>query len=178
MKTDPKGVLTGVHYLDGDYACGEGAMAAGCRFVAGYPITPSTETAEWFASRIPKVGGCFIQMEDEIASIGAVIGASLAGVKSMTATSDPGFSYAPIHTVGGVRTNVSYYTDIKVPLDMIIGTENQGWRLITSQLNHERVGLAAWGINGWKLFRGILAWAPLHYIIFYNRDHYVQEDLQ
>ncbi len=74
-------------------------------------------------------------------------------------TSDPGFSYGPIHTVGGVRTNVSYYTDIKVPLDMIIGQENQGWRLITSQLNHERVGLAAFGINGWKLFKGVLAWA-------------------
>ncbi len=74
-------------------------------------------------------------------------------------TSDPGFSYGPIHTVGGVRTNVSYYTDIKVPLDMIIGHENQGWRLITSQLNHERVGLAAFGINGWKLFKGVLEWA-------------------
>ncbi|MEM0952729.1 MAG: acyl-CoA dehydrogenase family protein [Pseudomonadota bacterium] len=74
-------------------------------------------------------------------------------------TSDPGFSYGPIHTVGGVRTNVSYYSDIKVPLDMIIGAENQGWRLITSQLNHERVGLAAFGINGWKLFRDVLAWA-------------------
>jgi alkylation response protein AidB-like acyl-CoA dehydrogenase len=67
-------------------------------------------------------------------------------------TGDPGFSYAPIHTVGSVRTNVSYYTDVKVPTDMIIGVENGGWRLITSQLNHERVGLAAWGIQGWKLF--------------------------
>jgi alkylation response protein AidB-like acyl-CoA dehydrogenase len=77
-------------------------------------------------------------------------------------TKDPGFSYGPIHTVGGVRTNVSYYNDIKVPLDMIIGEENQGWRLITSQLNHERVGLAAFGINGWKLFRDVLAWAREH----------------
>ncbi len=74
-------------------------------------------------------------------------------------TKDPGFSYGEIETVGSVRTNVSYYTDIKVPLDMIIGQENQGWRLITSQLNHERVGLAAFGINGWKLFKGVLAWA-------------------
>ena len=74
-------------------------------------------------------------------------------------TGDPGFSFAPIHTVGSVRTNVSYYTDIKVPADMIIGEENGGWRLITSQLNHERVGLAAWGIQGWKLFRDILEWA-------------------
>ena len=74
-------------------------------------------------------------------------------------TSDPGFSYGPIETVGSVRTNVSYYTDVKVPLDMIIGQENGGWRLITEQLNHERIGLAAWGIQGWKLFRSALQWA-------------------
>ena len=74
-------------------------------------------------------------------------------------TSDPGFSYGPIHTVGGVRTNVTYYTDVKVPTDMIIGEENGGWRLITSQLNHERVGLAAWGIQGWKIFREAMDWA-------------------
>jgi alkylation response protein AidB-like acyl-CoA dehydrogenase len=74
-------------------------------------------------------------------------------------TSDPGFSYGPIHTVGSVRTNVSYYNDVRVPTDMIIGKENGGWRLITSQLNHERVGLAAWGIQGWKLFREALVWA-------------------
>jgi len=74
-------------------------------------------------------------------------------------TSDPGFSYGPIHTMGGVRTNVTYYTDVKVPLDMIVGAENGGWRLITEQLNHERVGLAAWGIQGWKIFRATLDWA-------------------
>lgn len=74
-------------------------------------------------------------------------------------TKDPGFSHAPIHTMGGVHTNVTYYTDIKVPTDMIIGEENKGWRLITSQLNHERVGLAAWGIQGWKIFRDAMEWA-------------------
>lgn len=74
-------------------------------------------------------------------------------------TSDPGFSYGPIHTVGSVHTNVTYYTDVKVPTDMIIGKENAGWRLITEQLNHERVGLAAWGIQGWKIFRDALDWA-------------------
>jgi alkylation response protein AidB-like acyl-CoA dehydrogenase len=74
-------------------------------------------------------------------------------------TKDPGFSYGPIHTVGGVRTNVTYYTDVKVPVDMIIGEENGGWRLITEQLNHERVGLAAWGIQGWKIFRDAMEWA-------------------
>ena len=74
-------------------------------------------------------------------------------------TTDPGFSFGPIHTMGGVRTNVTYYTDVKVPVDMIIGEENRGWRLITEQLNHERVGLAAWGIQGWKIFRAALDWA-------------------
>ena len=74
-------------------------------------------------------------------------------------TKDPGFSYGPIHTMGGVRTTVTYYTDVKVPADMIIGEENGGWRLITEQLNHERVGLAAWGIQGWKIFRAALEWA-------------------
>jgi len=81
-----------VHYLDGDYACGEGAMAAGCRFVAGYPITPSTEVVERISQRFPMMGGTFIQMEDELASMAAVAGASWTGTKSMTVTSGPGFS--------------------------------------------------------------------------------------
>jgi 2-oxoglutarate ferredoxin oxidoreductase subunit alpha len=92
LKPDPAGVLTGVHYLDGDYACGEGAMAAGCRFVAGYPITPSTEVVERISARFPMMGGTFIQMEDELASMAAVIGAAWTGTKSMTVTSGPGFS--------------------------------------------------------------------------------------
>ena len=65
-------VLTGAHYLDGDHACAEGAIAAGCRFIAGYPITPSTEVAERLAERFPKIGGTFIQMEDELASIAGI----------------------------------------------------------------------------------------------------------
>jgi 2-oxoglutarate ferredoxin oxidoreductase subunit alpha len=85
-------VLTGVHYLDGDWACGEGAMAAGCRFVAGYPITPSTEVVERISQRFPMMGGTFIQMEDELASMAAVVGAAWTGTKSMTVTSGPGFS--------------------------------------------------------------------------------------
>lgn len=92
MKADPAGVLTGAHYLDGDFACGEGALAAGCRFVAGYPITPSTEVVERIARRFPMMGGTFIQMEDELASMAAVVGASWTGTKSMTVTSGPGFS--------------------------------------------------------------------------------------
>jgi 2-oxoglutarate/2-oxoacid ferredoxin oxidoreductase subunit alpha len=92
LKADPRGVLTGVHYLDGDFACGEGAMAAGCRFVAGYPITPSTEVVERITRRFPFMGGTFIQMEDELASMAAIVGASWTGTKSMTVTSGPGFS--------------------------------------------------------------------------------------
>jgi 2-oxoglutarate ferredoxin oxidoreductase subunit alpha len=78
--------------LDGDFACGEGAMAAGCRFVAGYPITPSTEVVERISRRFPMMGGVFIQMEDELASMAAVVGGSWTGSKSMTVTSGPGFS--------------------------------------------------------------------------------------
>jgi len=92
LKADPAGVLTGAHYLDGDFACGEGAMAAGCRFTAGYPITPSTEVVERIARRFPMMGGTFIQMEDELASMAAVVGASWTGSKSLTVTSGPGFS--------------------------------------------------------------------------------------
>ncbi|MGB5815096.1 MAG: 2-oxoacid:acceptor oxidoreductase subunit alpha, partial [Thermoanaerobaculia bacterium] len=92
MKADPAGVLTGAHFLDGDYACGEGAMAAGCRFVAGYPITPSTEVVERIARRFPTMGGTFIQMEDELASMAAVVGGAWTGSKVMTVTSGPGFS--------------------------------------------------------------------------------------
>ncbi|MDZ7271126.1 MAG: 2-oxoacid:acceptor oxidoreductase subunit alpha [candidate division KSB1 bacterium] len=92
MKADPRGVLTGEHYLDGDHACAEGALAAGCRFFAGYPITPSTEVAERIAERFPHVGGIFIQMEDELGSMAAVVGAAWGGAKAMTVTSGPGFS--------------------------------------------------------------------------------------
>jgi 2-oxoglutarate ferredoxin oxidoreductase subunit alpha len=78
--------------MTGDEACAEGALAAGCRFFGGYPITPATEVAEHMSERLPEVDGLFIQMEDEIAAIGSVLGASWGGVKSMTATSGPGFS--------------------------------------------------------------------------------------
>jgi 2-oxoglutarate ferredoxin oxidoreductase subunit alpha len=80
------------HFWQGNEACAEAAIAAGCRFFAGYPITPASEIAEHLALRLPQVGGITIQMEDEMASMGAVIGASWAGAKAMTATSGPGFS--------------------------------------------------------------------------------------
>jgi len=78
--------------MNGDEACCEGALAAGCRFFAGYPITPATEVAERMSRRLPDVGGIYIQMEDELASIAAVLGGSWGGLKSMTSTSGPGFS--------------------------------------------------------------------------------------
>lgn len=85
-------VLTGEHFLLGDHAIAEGALAAGCLFFGGYPITPSTETAERMAQRLPQVGGVYLQMEDEIASMASILGAAWGGTKSMTATSGPGFS--------------------------------------------------------------------------------------
>ena len=93
----PKSVLTGAHFLDGDQAACEGALAAGANFVAGYPITPSTEIVERFASRIPTVGGVFLQMEDELASSIAIVGAAWGGAKVFTVTSGPGFSLMMEH---------------------------------------------------------------------------------
>lgn len=87
-----KEVKTGTHFINGDEACCEGALVAGCRFFAGYPMTPATEVAESMSRRLPEIGGIYIQMEDEIASMAAILGASWGGVKSMTSTSGPGFS--------------------------------------------------------------------------------------
>jgi 2-oxoglutarate ferredoxin oxidoreductase subunit alpha len=85
-------VLTGKHFMLGDVAIAEGAIAAGCRFFGGYPITPSTEVAERMAQRLPEIGGVYVQMEDELASMAVILGASWSGRKAMTATSGPGFS--------------------------------------------------------------------------------------
>lgn len=97
MHADPRCVLTGTHFINGDAACCEGALAAGARFAAGYPITPSTEIVERFAARAPEVGGLFIQMEDEIASSIAIQGMVWAGQKAFTVTSGPGFSLMMEH---------------------------------------------------------------------------------
>lgn len=93
--------------MQGNEAIGWGAIAAGCRFYAGYPITPSTEVAEILSRELPRVGGKFIQMEDEIASMAAIIGASVGGLKSMTATSGPGFSL--------MQENIGYAAMTEVP---------------------------------------------------------------
>lgn len=95
---------SGTYFLSGNEACAEGAIAAGCRFFAGYPITPSTEIGERMAERMPEVNGVFVQMEDELASIGAVLGASWAGAKAMTATSGPGLSLMQEHIGFAIAT--------------------------------------------------------------------------
>jgi 2-oxoglutarate ferredoxin oxidoreductase subunit alpha len=93
--------------MQGNEAVAMGALAAGCRFFAGYPITPSTEVAEVMSRELPKVGGKFIQMEDEIASMAAIIGASVGGLKSLTATSGPGFSL--------MQENIGYAAMAEIP---------------------------------------------------------------
>ena len=90
--SEQRGLLTGEHFMLGDHAAAEGAILVGCRFFAGYPITPATEIAERMSTRLPQIGGVYIQMEDELASMNAILGASWSGSKSMTATSGPGFS--------------------------------------------------------------------------------------
>ena len=98
-------------FIQGNEACAKGALKAGCRFFAGYPITPSTEVAETLSRELPKVGGSFVQMEDEIASAGAIIGGSWGGTKSMTATSGPGFSL--------MQENIGYAFITETPMVIV-----------------------------------------------------------
>lgn len=108
MSTTPvTDARTSVRQLSGNHACALGAVAAGCRFFAGYPITPSSEIAERLARALPEVDGVFIQMEDEIASMAAVIGASMGGVKALTATSGPGYSLK--------QENLGYAAGAEIP---------------------------------------------------------------
>jgi 2-oxoglutarate ferredoxin oxidoreductase subunit alpha len=126
--------------LQGNEAVVEGALAAGCRFFAGYPITPASEISEILAYRLPQVDGTFIQMEDEIASLGAVIGASLAGVKSMTATSGPGFSL--------MQENLGFACVAEVPcviINVMRGGPSTGLPTSASQGD---VMQARWGTHG------------------------------
>lgn len=124
----------------GNEACIEGAIAAGMRFFAGYPITPSTELAELSSSELPKVGGKFIQMEDELASMAAVIGGSLTGLKSMTATSGPGFSL--------MQENLGYACIAEIPC-VVVNVQRGGpsTGLPTSPAQGE-IMQAKWGTHG------------------------------
>jgi 2-oxoglutarate ferredoxin oxidoreductase subunit alpha len=130
----------GRYYLSGNEAVAEGAIAAGCRFYGGYPITPSSEIMERMARRLREVGGVFVQMEDEISSIASVVGASWAGAKAMTATSGPGFSL--------MMENIGYATFTETPC-VIVDIQRAG--PATGQAT--RVGSgdimqAKWGSHG------------------------------
>jgi 2-oxoglutarate ferredoxin oxidoreductase subunit alpha len=138
--SNSKAVLTGAHYLDGDYACAEGAIAAGCRIFAGYPITPSTEIAERIAKRFPTVGGTFIQMEDELASMAAVLGAVWGGAKAMTVTSGPGFSLMQENIGLGMMTETPC-----VVVDVQRGGPSTGLPTLTGQQDMMQ---ARWGSHG------------------------------
>ncbi len=140
MTADPKGVLTGVHFIDGDHAACEGALAAGCRFVAGYPITPSTEVVERFAARIPLVGGVFVQMEDELAASIAVQGAVWGGVKAMTVTSGPGLSLMMEHI------GLAAFTEVPlVIIDVQRGGPSTGLPTLPAQADMMQI---KWGSHG------------------------------
>ncbi|HSA97293.1 MAG TPA: 2-oxoacid:acceptor oxidoreductase subunit alpha [Acidobacteriota bacterium] len=141
MKADPTGVLTGAHYIDGDFACCEGALAAGCRFIAGYPITPSTEVVERFARRAPFVDrALFIQMEDELAASIAIQGAVWAGKKAMTVTSGPGFSLMMEHIGLAAMTETPC-----VFVDVQRGGPSTGLPTLPSQADMMQ---ARWGSHG------------------------------
>jgi 2-oxoglutarate ferredoxin oxidoreductase subunit alpha len=135
-----RAVLTGTHFMSGDDACAEGGMAAGCSFFAGYPITPATEVAERMAQRLPQVGGIYIQMEDELASMAAIIGASSAGSRSMTATSGPGFSL--------MMENIGLAAMLEVPVvvvNIMRGGPSTGLPTLVGQ---QDVMQARWGSHG------------------------------
>jgi 2-oxoglutarate ferredoxin oxidoreductase subunit alpha len=126
--------------MQGNQACAEGAIAAGCRFFAGYPITPSSEIAEHLSVMLPRIGGSFIQMEDEIAAMGATIGASLTGKKSMTATSGPGFSLK--------QENIGYASMAEVPcviVNVMRGGPSTGMPTLPAQMDVQQ---ARWGTHG------------------------------
>ena len=149
MHADPKGVLTGVHFLDGDHACCEGTLAAGARFAAGYPITPSTEVVERFASRIPTVGGIFIQMEDELAASITIQGAVWGGAKAFTVTSGPGFSLMMEHLGYAAMTETPC-----VFVDVQRGGPSTGLPTLPAQADMMQ---ARWGSHG---DYGIIALCP------------------
>ena len=137
--------------MSGNEACAEGALAAGCRFYAGYPITPSSEIMVRMAHRLPEVDGVFVQMEDEIASLSAVIGASWAGTKSMTATSGPGFSL--------MMENLGYALMTETPC-VLVNVQLAGPS--TGQASRPAQGdvmQARWGTHGGSEIIALVPWS-------------------
>jgi 2-oxoglutarate ferredoxin oxidoreductase subunit alpha len=142
-------VLTGSHFMLGDHACAEGALAAGLDFFAGYPITPSTEIAEHIAARLPPLGGHFVQMEDELGSMAAIIGASAAGARSLTATSGPGFSL--------MMENIGLAAMMELPVvvaDVQRASPSTG---LPTMVGQSDILQARWGSHG---DYGIIAYSP------------------
>jgi 2-oxoglutarate ferredoxin oxidoreductase subunit alpha len=146
------GVLTGAHFMNGDHACAEGAIAAGCRFFGGYPITPSTEIAELLSRRLPQVGGVFMQMEDEMASIAAVLGASAAGRRAMTATSGPGFSLMMENLGLGIMMELPFLL-----VNIQRGSPSTGLPTLPGQSD---IMQARWGSHGDYRLAAFSPWSP------------------
>lgn len=145
-------VLTGHHFISGDEACAEGAIAAGCKFFGGYPITPSTEIAEHLARRLPEVNGVFVQMEDELASMAVILGASAAGSRAMTATSGPGFSL--------MMENIGLGIMLELPcvvIDVQRGSPSTGLPTMPGQSD---VMQARWGSHGDYESIAFAPWSP------------------
>jgi len=133
-------VITGKYFMNGDIAAAEGALSAGCRFFAGYPITPSTEIAERMAERLPEVGGMYIQMEDELGSMAAILGASCAGTKAMSATSGPGFSL--------MMENIGLGIMLEVPA-VVINVQRGGPSTgLPTTVGQQDMMQAKWGSHG------------------------------
>lgn len=132
--------MSQIKFMQGNEACIEGAIAAGMKFYAGYPITPSTELMEKSAEMLPKVGGKFIQMEDEIAGIAAAIGGSIAGLKSMTATSGPGFSLK--------MENLGYAVITEIPLVLVNVQRNGPSTGLPTSPSQGDMMQAKWGTHG------------------------------
>ena len=149
MENSP--VLTGTHFLLGDSAIAEGAIAAGCRFFAGYPITPSTETAERMAERLPQAGGIYMQMEDELGSMAAIVGASWSGKKTMTATSGPGFSLMMENLGLGIITETPL-----VVCNVQRGGPSTGLPTLVSQGDMMQ---ARWGSHGHYEIIAVVPWS-------------------
>lgn len=135
--------------MHGDHACAEGAIAAGCRFFGGYPITPSTEIAERLARRLPEVEGVFIQMEDELGSIAAIIGASAAGKRAMTATSGPGLSL--------MLENLGLAVMMEIPIVLVNIQRGSPSTGLPTQAGQADVMQVRWGSHG---DYGIVAYSP------------------
>jgi len=142
-------VRTGMHFMVGDHACAEGALAAGVDFFGGYPITPSTEVAEHLARRLPHVGGRFVQMEDELASMAAIIGASAAGARSMTATSGPGFSL--------MMENIGLAAMMELPCVVVDVQRASPSTGLPTMVGQSDILQARWGSHG---DYGIIAYCP------------------